>query len=213
AVGFLFNEAVINTRGEIASLTICKQNTLVDLWLNRSVEKPSIWQRTSGCTGGVTAATRGIPSSLTDAPAEVSPLTVITGMDQMLQAQAMYREAGGLHCSALSDGETIRYMAEDIGRHNTLDKLAGLMQMDDARFIPRIIFTTGRVSSDMLQKSARMGAFLVASRTTPTSLSIKFAQKLGITLVGYVRRDHFTVYAHPERFTGVDSPIVSDAAE
>jgi FdhD protein len=63
----------------------------------------------------------------------------------------------------------------------------------------KILLTTGRISSEMLQKSARMGAAMVISRTSPSSLSIELAQKWGITLIGYARRDRFNVYAWPER--------------
>jgi FdhD protein len=63
----------------------------------------------------------------------------------------------------------------------------------------KILLTTGRVSSEMLQKSARLGSAIVISRTSPSSLSIELAEKLGVTLIGYARRDRFSVYAHPER--------------
>ena len=89
--------------------------------------------------------------------------------------------------------------AEDIGRHNTLDKIAGLCMLRNIWPDQRIIITTGRISSEMLQKAARLRAPILISRTSPSSLSIEMAERYGITLVGYARRQRFNVYSHPQR--------------
>jgi FdhD protein len=120
-------------------------------------------------------------------------------MEQLLQIQELYRAARGVHCSALSNGRQILTHAEDIGRHNTLDKLAGQVLLEDLHPDPVVILTTGRVSSEMLQKSARLGASAVVSRTSPTSQSVALAEQLSITLAGYARRTQLFIYTHPER--------------
>lgn len=88
--------------------------------------------------------------------------------------------------------------AEDIGRHNTLDKIAGRYIMERINPVRKIIVTTGRISSEMIQKAGRIGAEVVISRTSPSSLSVQMADELGITLIGYARRDRFTIYTHRE---------------
>jgi FdhD protein len=120
-------------------------------------------------------------------------------MEQLLRLQDLYRSTGGVHCSAISDGTAILAQAEDIGRHNTLDKLSGMLLFEDLRADPLIILTTGRVSAEMLQKSARLGAAAVVSRTSPTSQSVEMAGRLGIVLAGYARRGEMLVYTHPGR--------------
>ncbi len=120
-------------------------------------------------------------------------------MEQLVESQELYRETGGVHCSALSDGSKILAQVEDIGRHNTLDKLAGRKLREKINAETLIVLTTGRVSSEMLQKSARMGASVVVSRTSATSQSVALAEQLGITLVGYTRRIGFLTYTHPDR--------------
>jgi FdhD protein len=125
-------------------------------------------------------------------------------VDQLFASQELYRETGGVHTSGLSNGEKILISAEDIGRHNTLDKIAGLYLMAGGDLLsraalPRVLITTGRISSEMLQKASRMAASLLISRTSPSSLSIQMAERRGITLIGYARRNRFQVYAHPER--------------
>ena len=99
-------------------------------------------------------------------------------------------------------GNQIILSAEDIGRHNTLDKLTGLYLIEKPELSPSVVLTTGRISSEMLQKSARIGAAIVISRTSPSSLSIEMAYSRGLTLIGYAHRNRFTVYTHPERVGG-----------
>lgn len=207
AVGFLYNEGVIAGRDELAAVTVCHQDTHVDVWLTHAAERPAQWLRTSGCSGGQTA----VPTWAPDTGAQpgnaigkipIHPLAIVHGMEQLLEAQDLYRTTGGIHGSALSDGETLRLQAEDIGRHNTLDKLAGWMILTGLQISPLMVLTTGRVSSEMLQKSARMGAGVVASRTSPTTQSVQMAEELGIVLAGYARRGRFTVYTHAERLSG-----------
>ena len=207
AVGFLYNEGVIQKREEVVTVDICEQGTNVDVWLAHAVERPDTWQRTSGCTGGLTTLSEALPPPTRQAGPPISPSAILSGMEQLLQSQELYRETGGVHCSAISDGESVRLRAEDIGRHNTLDKLAGRLLLDGADFRNAILLTTGRVSSEMLQKSYRLGAEAVVSRTSPTSQSVALAEALGVTLIGYARRNGFLVYAHPERLEKQDAPL------
>jgi len=199
AVGFLFNEELIGSQADIADVKVCKTGDNVDVWTHIPVQKPAQWQRTSGCSGGLS---RGPVLSLPAAavPAgTLSPDALLNSMDLLLEAQTVYRETRGIHCSALSNGERILFQAEDIGRHNTLDKLAGRLILQPVDWNPRIILTTGRVSSEMITKATRLGAEVVLSRTSPTTRSIEIAARQGITLIGYARRAQMFVYTHPER--------------
>ena len=209
AVGFLFNEDLIQSKTEIADVRLCDAGDNVDVWLYHSVEKPLNWRRTSGCTGGVTSVQtdKYIAPSLNGG---VLPAEKIGNLiSQLFKSQDLYRTTGGVHTSAVSDGEQIILTADDIGRHNTLDKLAGRLLLDGIQLPRKIILTTGRISSEMLQKANRMGAAVLISRTSPSSLSIELAQRFGVTLIGYARRNRFNIYSHPERITSLHKIVRS----
>lgn len=201
AVGFLYNEGIIETMEEVADVRLCEHGDNVDIWLNRSVEQPTSWRRTSGCTGGVTAvdALARVEVSFDGDRLQVQPETIGHLIEQLFNSQTLYRQTGGVHTSALSDGEQIVLVAEDIGRHNTLDKIAGLCLMKNIQPQTRILLTTGRISSEMLQKAARLNAPILISRTSPSSLSIEMAERYGITLIGYARKHRFNVYTDTQR--------------
>ena len=130
---------------------------------------------------------------------QLAPEAIGELVEQLFESQSLYRETGGVHTSLLSDGENVVVAAEDIGRHNTLDKIAGLCLLRNIWPNIRILITTGRISSEMLQKAARLRAPVLISRTSPSSLSIEMAQRYGITLVGYARRQRFNVYSNAGR--------------
>ncbi|HUH96837.1 MAG TPA: formate dehydrogenase accessory sulfurtransferase FdhD [Anaerolineales bacterium] len=201
AVGFLYNEGLIENWKEVADVRVCEHGDNVDVWLSHEAEQPKSWRRTSGCTGGVTAVETlaRINVSLNADQPKVTPETIGHLIEILLEAQDLYRETGGVHTSALSDGEKVLLSADDIGRHNTLDKIAGLCLMKDVWPQTRILVSTGRISSEMLQKAARLQAPIVISRTSPSSLSIEMAQHYGITLIGYARRNRFNVYTNLQR--------------
>ena len=199
AVGFLFNEGVIKSRDEIELVQVCATEDNVDVWLKHPVEQPQQWRRTSGCTGGKTSVTINQSYTELNNGLVLPPRVVLYLVGELSGAQQLYRQVGGVHTSILSDGERVIVFAEDVGRHNSLDKIAGRCLLDGIQPQHKILVTTGRISSEMIQKVARIGASIVISRTSATSLSVSMADQWGITLIGYARRDQFIVYTHSER--------------
>jgi FdhD protein len=205
SVGFLYNEGIIESMDEVEEVRVCEHGDNVDVWLNHSVDQPQSWRRTSGCTGGVTAvdALARVDVSFNGDQPKVPAEAIGHLVEMLFQAQDLYRETGGVHTSALGDGAKIVFVAEDIGRHNTLDKIAGLCLMNNVWPETRLLITTGRISSEMLQKAARIQAPILISRTSPSSLSIEMAERYGITLIGYARRDRFNVYSNGQRVQSI----------
>ncbi len=198
AVGFLFNEQFIHAKEEIELVHVCQQKNNVDVWLTHSITKPTHWKRASGCNGGETLAAVS-PATRVSNLQTSHPETILAAVTRLFESQTQYQQTRGIHCSILTDGEDTHIIAEDIGRHNTIDKIAGYLLLNEIHFSRKILATTGRISSEMLTKAANLGAEFVISRTSPTQNSIQSAQENGITLIGYARRNQFTIYTHPQR--------------
>lgn len=198
-MGFLCFEGILSGQEDIRALDVDADNGTVAVELSSTLIRPKKRVFTSGCGMGLTFSV-GIshyPTLLSDlslAPDEVFPL-----MRQLFDGADMYRASRGIHAAALSDGDRILLLAEDVGRHNALDKILGEALTLGIPTQGRILLTTGRISSEMLRKGAHMGTPFLISRTSPTTLSIEAAKRLGITVIGYVRRNSFNVYTHPER--------------
>jgi len=200
AIGFLCNEGIIGSLGDVRAVHVCPSGACVDVWLTRSdFVRPNRLILTSGCGGGVTFNDLTITVEPLKSTIAIAPQKLAELMIEMQQRATLYARSRGVHTAALSDGENIIVLAEDVGRHNTIDKVRGacLIERIDPR--DKILLCTGRISSEMINKAARMGCPIVASRTSPTSLSVQLARQWNITLAGYVRREQVKVYAHPER--------------
>lgn len=153
---------------------------------------------TSGCVGGVTFPQELIPVS-SEKPFSIKTERLIRLYSRFQSFSGLYKVTGCVHTSALSDGKKIVIMAEDIGRHNALDKVIGRCLLEGIPFEGKLLLTSGRVSSEIAYKCARWGIPIIVSRTAPTDLAINIADESGITLIGFLRGQRFNVYTHIER--------------
>jgi FdhD protein len=200
ALGFLRSEGIINGLADVRLVKVCPSETCVDIWLRRvDVELPSRITITSGCGGGVTFTDLSSAAVPVTAEVRASPRQICALIAALQESAGLYRQARGVHTAALARGDRLLAVVEDVGRHNTLDKLWGRCMAEDIATEGGILLSTGRISSEMLYKAARMGIPLVASRTSPTSLSVALAATWNLTLVGYVRRDSLNVYTGAQR--------------
>lgn len=199
ALGFLRNEGLLDSRHEVDHVYVSPPGCCVDVWLRRSFTRPTRRIITSGCGGGVTFDDPSLGVEPLDDPLRLEPAVLFDLFRALHAPDSLHARARGVHGAGLSDGRRLLALCEDVGRHNTIDKLAGRCLREGLETRGRVLLTTGRVSSEMLHKAARMGCPLVASRNSPTSLSVAMAQAWNITLIGYVRQRSMRVYAHPER--------------
>ena len=136
------------------------------------------------------------------APGPVVARTVIHALPDLLRAaQRAFDETGGLHAAGLfSPSGELLAIREDVGRHNALDKLIGSQVLAGALPLrDRILMVSGRVSFEIVQKAAVVGIPIIAAVSAPSDLAIETAERLGVTLVGFLRGDSFNVYAHDAR--------------
>lgn len=217
ALGFLANEELITDYGQVEIEHVCAAGDCVDLWLSVPVwDVPRRSVITSGCGGGLTFADLAAHQPPVESDLRLKPAQLADLMGAVQQRDSLYARARGVHSSALSDGQRLLVTAEDIGRHNTLDRLRGECLRRGIDPAGMLLLSTGRISSEMINKAAKLGCPIVASRTSPTSLSVGLAREWNITLCGYVRRSSMNVYAHPERLQGVEPaapPQPGDGAE
>jgi FdhD protein len=133
------------------------------------------------------------------------PASLIASLPEQLRArQAVFDETGGLHAAGLfaRDGSLID-IAEDVGRHNAVDKIVGRMLMREALPLSdHLLCVSGRTSFEIVQKAIIAGIPIVAAVSAPSTLAVDLARECGVTLVGFIRGDHFNIYAHPRRVDG-----------
>jgi FdhD protein len=122
-------------------------------------------------------------------------------MHELLRASDLYREAGGVHSAALATPERIVIFRDDIGRHNAVDKIHGECFLNDVPVDDKLLLTTGRVSSEILVKAAKLGVAILVSRSSPTDLALELAGRTGITVIGQVRGGGLTVFSGVQRVT------------
>jgi FdhD protein len=119
---------------------------------------------------------------------------------RMRDRQVVYEKVGGVHAAAVFDikGEMI-YLAEDIGRHNAVDKVVGHCLLRRIPLNDKILITSGRASYEMAVKAIRVGIPVIATMSAPTSLAVELAEDRGLTLIGYLRGGRMNVYTHGKR--------------
>lgn len=200
ALGFLQSEGIIEGMEDVRRWTNCPSGRCIDIWLRRiDFSPPTRLIITSGCGGGVTFDDMAGCVQPLESQRTISPGQISRRLQDLQESALLYRKARGIHTSGLSDGERLLVVAQDVGRHNTIDRLWGKCLLSGQSPNDLILLSTGRISSEMLNKAAKMRIPIVASRTSPTALSIELARAWNLTLIGYVRGGSLRVYAAPQR--------------
>ncbi|MBI2468752.1 MAG: formate dehydrogenase accessory sulfurtransferase FdhD [Candidatus Rokubacteria bacterium] len=211
-VGYLWMEKVIGSVDEIRRLAVSEVDGRAEVELGREVELPKERILTSGCGGGITFRIDPRLFPRVESSLRVEPARLFERMKDLYLRAIGYRASRGIHGAALADPDRMLFMAEDVGRHNAVDKVAGEALLQEVSPKDRILLNTGRISSEMLLKAARMGVPLVVSRTSPTEMAVGLAEQLGITVVGYLQHDSFNLYAGGEALLLDEAPLGAASA-
>lgn len=186
AIGFLCSKGQLKKAEDLKMLSIDEETDSVCVEIEESENNASTDSQTTG----------KLPISTQVC---LAPETILELSSRLEEHSELFRQTGGVHCAAIADQQDFCFFAEDIGRYNTLDRLYGYCFQNQIPLHDKILVFSGRISSEILLKTAKMGCPVLLSRSAPTDLAVTLAENLGITLVGFARNNRFNVYTHPER--------------
>lgn len=212
ALGFSLTEGIISAPADLLSLEVIAQDDGIEarMWIAEERMRPLSARRRAlagptgcGLCGVESLAAAVTPAARVSAEAHFSPAMILEAMSRLGPLQSLNHETRAVHAAAYFEpGAGILALAEDVGRHNALDKLVGkvaTMGLDTGR---GMLLLTSRVSIEMVQKAAVLGAGVMAAVSAPTALALRTAEAAGITLAAVVRADGFEIFTHPGRITG-----------
>ena len=209
AVGFSVSEGIIKSAAELDSLDVLHLGDGIELrmWLSgpKADRLHERRRHVAGPTGcglcGIDSVTEAMrPAAVVGPGRQFSSEQIMTAMRNLSSLQTLNIETRAVHAAAFWEiSKGFVALREDVGRHNALDKLSGALLRASIATGDGIILLTSRVSVEMVQKSAAMGATVMVSVSAPTALAVRMAQAAGITLAAIARVDGFEVFTHPYR--------------
>jgi FdhD protein len=209
AIGFSLNEGIIQSLDDIDSLDVVRLDDGIELrmWLGQSrADRLSERRRhIAGPTGcgicGIDSIAEAVrPAAIVAAGGSFSPQQITAAIQSIPPLQAINVATRAVHAAAFwTKAAGIVALREDVGRHNALDKLAGALAQQKVAAGDGMVLLTSRVSVEMVQKTAAMGAPLMVAVSAPTALAVRIAEAAGITLAAIARADGFEVFTHPGR--------------
>ena len=205
AIGFLFSEGLINCKNDIKRITVNESKGIahIETITDLGGEEEQVFKRiiTPGCGRGAAfySAADAVGMNEVESKLKITGAEILDLMKQFQLRSETYRSTGGVHSAALCNKKEVLLFSEDIGRHNAIDKIFGQCLWEGIPTDNQLIFTSGRVSSEIVIKIARNNVPILASKSAPTSTSIKLANSLGVTLIGFVRGTRMNVYSNDQR--------------
>jgi FdhD protein len=222
-LGYLLNQRLIASIDEIESVTVDWDVNAASVktrhGIDRIEERTSKRVVTTGCGQGSVFGNLMDEIDSIQLPAEAglkqSELYAIVNAIRL--KESTYKSAGSVHACALFCGEDLQLFVEDVGRHNAVDTIAGWMSLQSSLPLgEKIFYTTGRLTSEMVIKSAQMGVAVVVSRSGITQMGLDVAQRVGLCAIGRATNKHFLCYANPQRLeldaVPAAAPIARDRA-
>jgi FdhD protein len=222
AIGFSVSEGIVRSPGEIESLDIIELDDGIELRMWLGAEKAAMLserrRHIAGPTGcgicGIESIAEAIrPPAIVRNGRSFAPREIMAAMATIAPLQKINIETRAVHAAAFwTPARGIVALREDVGRHNALDKLAGVLAMQRVSAREGMVLLTSRVSVEMVQKTAAIGAPLMVAVSAPTALAVRMAEAAGITLAAIARSDGFEVFTHPDRIaTGADGSEAAHA--
>jgi len=205
-VGYLRNQRLVGSIEEIAAVQVDWETDSVAVTTRRGVKglRERLRKRTvtTGCGQGTMFGDlmEEIDSLRLRDDVRLDEETLYALLDGVRRHETIYKSAGAVHGCALAAGGEILYFVEDVGRHNAVDAIAGLMWLDRVDGSDKIFYTTGRLTSEMVIKAAQMQIPFLISRSGLTEMGHQIASKVGITMLGRAVNKHYLLFTGTHRF-------------
>ncbi|CAN5390397.1 formate dehydrogenase accessory sulfurtransferase FdhD [soil metagenome] len=209
AIGFSLSEGVVRSVNEIESFAAVELDDGIELRMWLAADKAdgisARRRQIAGPTGcglcGIDSIAEAVkPAAIVHGGRVVRPEQIMAAMASVAPLQKINTETRAVHAASFwTPARGIVALREDVGRHNALDKLAGALAREKIKAADGMVLLTSRVSVEMVQKAAAMGAPILVAVSAPTALAIRVADAAGITLVAIARGDGFEVFTHPQR--------------
>ncbi|WP_372491358.1 formate dehydrogenase accessory sulfurtransferase FdhD [Priestia aryabhattai] len=208
-IGYLASEGVIREYKDIKNIWVQEKEGYVHVTidkLNPYFQNLQNKRYITSCCGASRQGFVFINDALTakkmnDISVELSIKDCFQLMNKLQQSAATFQETGGVHNAAICDKNGFMLSRMDIGRHNALDKLYGYCLKNHISIRDKVVVFSGRISSEILLKVAKIGCEIVLSKSAPTELALNLAEELRITTVGFIRNDSLNIYTCPERIS------------
>lgn len=205
-LGFLFSEGLVDGADDLAGCEVDEERGRVRVTTRRSHELAAkLYGKrtlTTGCGRGTIFyhVTDALKTRPVESSAVMSAAAIFTALKGWGDKAELFAETGCPHSAALLDADAkLLCLAEDAGRHNAVDKVIGRALRERWSREDKCLVTTGRISSEILIKTAKAGVPILVSRSAATALAVELAEELGITAAGFARGRRMNVYTHPER--------------
>ena len=220
AVGFSLDEGIIRSPSDIETLDIVELDDGIELRMWLSADKAALLgerrRHIAGPTGcgicGIESIAEAVrPAAIVPRGRSFAPREIMAAMASIGPLQTINIETRAVHAAAFwTPARGAVALREDVGRHNALDKLAGALARDNVDEREGMVLLTSRVSVEMVQKTAAIGAPLMVAVSAPTALAVRTAEAAGITLAAIARSDGFEIFTHPERISA--DTVITEAA-
>jgi FdhD protein len=206
ALGYLRNQRLIGSIEEIAAVQVDWETDAVAVTTRNGVthDEARLSKRTvtSGCGQGTMFGDlmEEIGDIRLPQDAVLTDATLQALLENVRHYDTLYKKAGALHGCALAKGAEILYYVEDVGRHNAVDAIAGMMWLDGVEGGDKTFYTTGRLTSEMVIKAAQVGVPFLISRSGLTRMGWEIASKVGVTMIGRAQGRHYLIFTGEQRF-------------
>ena len=217
ALGFSMTEGIIKTPQELLSTRTYNRSNGIEVHLRIPSERfvclADKGRNLTGRTGCGLCGASTLQQAIRQPNAVEGNLTIpaselLSALADIKQRQTLNQLTGSVHAAAwVVPGQGVTDVREDVGRHNALDKLIGLLLRSGKNVASGFVIVTSRASYELVQKTASVGITMLAAISAPTGLAIRLAEEAGLTLIGFARNDQHVVYTHPQRLTHPNSLI------